>query len=163
MILHCKIWPQHRIGGKYSLSQVSRSHSLSYHTHVDVWRQCCRRYQHHYRNWCHQPSPYHDNQCTRGSSLLAAYPPRMPKALCCRPATLLARLRLAAMLAGPAMSAGKDPSLLSQQVVIAGHSNEPIDVDVTRVSSGGEGQIRSNVGGRGALRATSHRVRGAPV
>ena len=57
---------------------------------MHYWSYCCRRYQHHYHNGCHQHSPY--NQGMRGSSLLAAYPPRIPKALFCRPATLCARL-----------------------------------------------------------------------
>ena len=59
------------------------------------------------------------------------------------------------MLADPAMSAGKDPSLLSQQGVIAGYSNEPIDVDVTRVSSGGRG----NYGSMSAAAVNSVRLR----
>ena len=53
------------------------------------------------------------------------------------------------------MSAGKDPSLLSQQGVIAGHSNEPIDADVARVSSG----VRGNYGSMSAVAVHSVRLR----
>ena len=53
------------------------------------------------------------------------------------------------------MSAGKDPSPLAQQGVIAGYSSEPIDVDVARVSSG----VRSDYGSMSAAAVNSVRLR----
>ena len=69
------------------------------------------------------------------------------KHLCCRPATLLARLWLVAILTATAMSAATGPDPLTKQRTIVGHidtperSHEPINTAVARTSSGEQASL----------------------